>query len=72
MIRILRTEDEPNPVLMARFELTHRQAEAILETKLRHLARPEEMKIRGEQDELLAEQADLDRRPSRSRSSVGG
>ena len=55
VIRIIRTEDEPKPVLMATFDLTDRQAEAILETKLRHLARLEEMKIRGEQDQLLAE-----------------
>jgi topoisomerase-4 subunit A len=60
VIRIIRTEDEPKPVLMATFDLTDRQAEAILETKLRHLAKLEEMKIRGEQDELLAERAELD------------
>jgi topoisomerase IV subunit A len=60
VIRIIRTEDEPKPVLMERFTLTDRQAEAILETKLRHLARLEEMKIRGEQDELLAERETLD------------
>ncbi|MCB1626309.1 MAG: DNA topoisomerase IV subunit A [Xanthomonadales bacterium] len=59
VIRIIRTEDEPKPVLMARFGLTDLQAEAILETKLRHLARLEEMKIRGEQDKLLAEQSEL-------------
>jgi topoisomerase-4 subunit A len=59
VIRIIRTEDEPKPVLMATFELTDRQAEAILETKLRHLAKLEEMKIRGEQDKLLEERAEL-------------
>jgi topoisomerase-4 subunit A len=59
VIRIIRTEDEPKPVLMAAFELTDRQAEAILETKLRHLAKLEEMKIRGEQDKLLEERAEL-------------
>jgi topoisomerase IV subunit A len=59
VIRIIRTEDEPKPVLMAAFELTDRQAEAILETKLRHLAKLEEMKIRGEQDELLEERDEL-------------
>jgi topoisomerase-4 subunit A len=59
VIRIIRTEDEPKPVLMATFELTDRQAEAILETKLRHLARLEEMKIRGEQDRLLEERQAL-------------
>jgi topoisomerase-4 subunit A len=55
VIRIIRTEDEPKPALMARFGLTEIQAEAILETKLRHLAKLEEMKIRGEQDELARE-----------------
>ena len=54
VIRIIRTEDEPKPVLMKRFKLTDAQAEAILETKLRHLAKLEEMKIRGEQEELAA------------------
>ena len=49
VIRIVRTEDEPKQVLIARFALSNEQAEAILETKLRHLARLEEMKIRGEQ-----------------------
>jgi topoisomerase-4 subunit A len=55
VIRIIRSEDEPKPVLMERFDLTSTQAEAILELKLRHLARLEEMKIRGEQDELESE-----------------
>ena len=55
VIRIIRREDEPKPVLMKRFKLTDVQAEAILETKLRHLARLEEMKIRGEQEELAEE-----------------
>jgi topoisomerase-4 subunit A len=45
---------------MARFQLSDAQAEAILETKLRHLARLEEMKIRGEQDELMREADELD------------
>ena len=44
VIRIVRTEDQPKPVLMSRFGLSDLQAEAILETKLRHLARLEEMK----------------------------
>ena len=56
VIRIVRREDEPKPVLMKRFKLTDPQAEAILETKLRHLAKLEEMKIRGEQKELAEEQ----------------
>jgi topoisomerase-4 subunit A len=55
VIRIIRQEDEPKPVLMKTFGLTDQQAEAILELKLRHLAKLEEMKIRGEQDELAAE-----------------
>ncbi len=55
VIHIIRTEDEPKPVLMARFGLSDQQAEAILELKLRHLAKLEEMKIRGEQDELAQE-----------------
>ena len=59
VIRILRTEDKPKSVLMARFQLSDIQAEAILETKLRHLARLEEMKLRGEQDQLGKELAQL-------------
>jgi len=59
VIRIIRENDEPKPVLMKRFKLSDIQAEAILELKLRHLARLEEMKIRGEQDTLEAEAADL-------------
>jgi topoisomerase-4 subunit A len=55
VIRIIRAEDEPRPRLMERFRLTEAQAEAILELRLRHLARLEEMKIRGEQGELVAE-----------------
>ena len=51
MIRIIRREDEPKPVLMRRFKLSDPQAEAILELKLRCLNRLEEMQIRGEQDE---------------------
>ncbi len=60
VIHIIRTEDEPKPVLMQRFGITATQAEAILELKLRHLARLEEMKIRGEQDELAAEARELE------------
>ena len=52
VIAIIRSEDEPRPVLMKRFKLSERQADAILDLKLRHLARLEEMKIRGEQGEL--------------------
>ncbi|MCC7198820.1 MAG: DNA topoisomerase IV subunit A [Gammaproteobacteria bacterium] len=59
VIRIVRTEDEPKQALIARFALSEIQAEAILETKLRNLAKLEEMKIRGEQDELSRERDDL-------------
>ncbi|WP_276524255.1 DNA gyrase subunit A, partial [Enterobacter hormaechei] len=51
VIHIIRTEDEPKAALIARFGLSEEQAEYILETKLKQLARLEEMKIRGEQDE---------------------
>ncbi|WP_029933928.1 DNA topoisomerase IV subunit A [Thiomicrospira pelophila] len=61
VIAIIREEDKPKPVLMARFGLSDIQAEAILELKLRHLARLEEMKIRGEQAELEAERKKLER-----------
>lgn len=55
VIHIIRTEDEPKPVLMQRFGISDTQAEAILELKLRHLAKLEEVKIRSEQDELAKE-----------------
>lgn len=55
VIHIIRSEDEPKPVLMSRFGITETQAEAILELKLRHLAKLEEMKICGEQAELKTE-----------------
>jgi len=55
VIEIIRFQDEPKKVLMSRFMLSDRQAEAILELKLRHLAKLEEMKITGEQDELAKE-----------------
>src|SRR3546814_9542529 len=55
VIRIIRTEDEPRAALIARFGLSDEQAEYVLETKLKQLARLEEMKIRGEQDELDSE-----------------
>ncbi|CAI8923609.1 MULTISPECIES: DNA topoisomerase IV subunit A [Pseudomonas] len=59
VIHIIRTEDQPKAALIARFDLTETQAEYILETRLRQLARLEEMKIRNEQDELAKEQAKL-------------
>ena len=55
VIAIIREEDEPKPVLMERFGLSAEQAEAILEMKLRHLAKLEEQKIRGEQADLEKE-----------------
>jgi topoisomerase-4 subunit A len=55
VIRIIRSEDEPKPILMARFALTDVQAEYVLNTRLRQLARLEEMKIRAEQAELAGE-----------------
>ncbi len=59
VIHIIRTEDEPKAALIARFQLSEDQAEYILETKLKQLARLEEMKIRGEQDELAKERDKL-------------
>ncbi len=60
VIRIIRREDEPKPVLMKKFKLSDEQTEAILELKLRHLAKLEEVQIRGEQKELAKEKADLE------------
>ncbi|MDZ5514325.1 DNA topoisomerase IV subunit A [Vibrio fluvialis] len=60
VIEIIRTEDDPKAVLMARFGITDIQADAILDTKLRHLAKLEEMKIRGEQSELEKERQKLE------------
>jgi topoisomerase-4 subunit A len=60
VIRIIRREDEPKPKLMARFKLSEEQAEMILETKLRHLAKLEEMKIREEQKKLEEERGELE------------
>lgn len=59
VIEIIRHEDEPKPALVARFGLSETQAEAILDLKLRHLARLEEMKIRGEQEALEKERNEL-------------
>jgi topoisomerase-4 subunit A len=61
VIAIIRSEDKPKPVLMKRFKLTDEQAEAILELKLRHLAKLEEMKIRGEQKDLAKERDSLEK-----------
>lgn len=59
VIEIIRKEDEPKAKLMKRFKLSDEQAEAILEIKLRHLARLEEMQIKKEQKDLTAEQDEL-------------
>ncbi|MDI4639333.1 MULTISPECIES: DNA topoisomerase IV subunit A [Halomonadaceae] len=59
VIRIIREEDEPKAALISAFDLSERQAEAILELRLRHLAKLEEFKIRGEQDQLAAERKQL-------------
>ena len=61
VIRIIRREEEPKPKLIERFKLSAAQAEAILELRLRHLARLEEMKIRGEQGELVKERDSLEK-----------
>ena len=59
IIEIIRTEDEPKPIMMAEFDLTDRQAEAILNMRLRSLRKLEEMELRKEQADLLAEQEEL-------------
>ena len=59
VIHIIRTQDKPKPALMQRFGLSDTQAEAVLELKLRNLARLEEISIRGEQDELATERDEL-------------
>ena len=60
VIRIIREEDHPKSALIAAFGLSDIQAEAILDLKLRNLAKLEEMKIRGEQDQLSAERDGLE------------
>ena len=59
VIHIIRTEDEPRAALIARFGLSEDQADYILETRLKQLARLEEMKIRAEQDELAKEREQI-------------
>ena len=61
IIEIIRTEDESKPVMMAEFNLTDRQAEAILNMRLRSLRKLEEMELRQERDDLLAERDDLEK-----------
>ncbi|WP_100752099.1 DNA topoisomerase IV subunit A [Vibrio salilacus] len=60
VIEIIRSEDDPKAVLMARFGISDIQADAVLDTKLRNLAKLEEMKIRGEQAELEKEREKLE------------
>jgi topoisomerase-4 subunit A len=59
VIAVIRNQDQPKPALMKKFKLSETQAEAILELKLRHLAKLEEMRIRGEQNELAGERDTL-------------
>ena len=73
VIAIIRTEDEPKPVMMAEFGLTDRQAEAILNMRLRSLRKLEEMELRQEKNELLAEQDELEKlldSPARQRTRL--
>jgi topoisomerase-4 subunit A len=60
VIKIIRNEDEPKPVLMKTFKLSDVQAEAILNMRLRNLRRLEEMEIRGEEKDLRAEKKSLE------------
>ena len=73
IIEIIRTEDEPKPVMMAEFSLTDRQAEAILNMRLRSLRKLEEMELRQERDDLLAERDELEKlleSPARQRTRM--
>jgi topoisomerase IV subunit A len=73
VIQIIRTEDEPKPLMIAEFGLSDRQAEAILNMRLRSLRKLEEMQIRGERGALEKEQAELDKlvdSPGRQRSRL--
>lgn len=73
VIQIIREEDEPKPVMMAEFGLTDRQAEAILNMRLRSLRKLEEMQIRGERDALEKERAELEKlveSPARQRTRL--
>ncbi|MGQ2969532.1 MAG: DNA topoisomerase IV subunit A [Allorhizobium sp.] len=60
VIRIIREEDEPKPVLIAKWDLTDNQAEAILNMRLRNLRKLEEFEIRKEHDALSAEKAEIE------------
>jgi topoisomerase-4 subunit A len=73
IIEIIRAEDEPKPVMMAEFALNDRQAEAILNMRLRSLRKLEEMELRQERDKLLAEQDELEKllaSPARQRTRL--
>ena len=73
VIEIIRTEDEPKPVMMAEFGLTDRQTEAILNMRLRSLRKLEEMQLRQEKDDLLKEQDELNKlldSPARQRTRL--
>jgi topoisomerase-4 subunit A len=73
VIAIIRTEDEPKVLMMEEFGLTDRQAEAILNMRLRSLRKLEEMQLRQERDALLAERAELEQllaSPARQRTKL--
>ena len=73
IIEIIRTEDEPKPVMMLEFALTDRQAEAILNMRLRSLRKLEEMELRQERDDLMAERDELQKlldSPARQRTRL--
>jgi topoisomerase-4 subunit A len=73
VIEIIRTEDEPKAVMMEEFKLTDRQAEAILNMRLRSLRKLEEMQLREERDDLLKEQEELEKllcSPARQRTRL--
>lgn len=61
VIKIVRKEDKPRDVLMKKFKLSERQADAILDLRLRNLARLEEQRIKGEQEELNGERVDIEK-----------
>jgi topoisomerase-4 subunit A len=73
VIEIIRYEDEPKSVMMEEFSLTDRQAEAILNMRLRSLRKLEEMQLRQEKDDLLKEQDELEKllgSPARQRTRL--
>jgi topoisomerase-4 subunit A len=73
VIQIIRSEDEPKPVMIAEFGLSDRQAEAILNMRLRSLRKLEEMQIRKERDGLEKEKAELEKlveSPARQRTRI--